>query len=407
MPDDASKKFLIITSETGGGHTSAAAAIAEGLKRFGAADCLVNIARAVEESHYLAQKLAEFYNYLLRYHQPLMKYYYWAIERFRPNESNLFYRMTSRYLRHLFEKFCPQVVISVHPMAQHFLGRMLRELGLLDRIPLVTVVTDPCYGFWRGWACDEVSLYLVATEEARQQLLDYDVPAEKIKICGIPIHPKFQFQDDDHKVATRLELGLDPERFTMFINAGWVGGGNIPQIFERMIEQGEQIKDAQAIFLAGHNDKLCKQILAMAKRAPFPTKVVGYTNAMEKLMGAADVMVSKLGGLTTFEALASRLPIIADTITPPMPQESQTASLLSRYNAGVLLKRAGDIVPVVRRLIHNPAEMDSMRSAASRLAIPDATKRIVGELMREVEDRVVPKPYSADSIEPVVYSVIT
>jgi processive 1,2-diacylglycerol beta-glucosyltransferase len=287
MSEEASKKFLIITSETGGGHTSAAAAIADGLKRFGAADCLVNIARAIEESHYLAQKLADFYNYLLRYHQPLMKYYYWAIERFRPNESNLFYRMTSHYVRQLFEKFCPQVVVSVHPMTQHFLGRMLRELGLLDRIPLVTVVTDPCYGFWRGWACDEVSLYLVATEEARQQLLDYGVAEEKIKICGIPIHPKFQVQNDDDKLAARAELGLDPERFTMFINAGWVGGGNIPYIFEKMIEQGEHLKNAQAIFLAGRNDKLREQIAGMARRAPFPTRVIGYTNAMEKLMGAA------------------------------------------------------------------------------------------------------------------------
>ncbi|HMV47157.1 MAG TPA: hypothetical protein PLD20_10205 [Blastocatellia bacterium] len=390
MQTESAKKFLIITSETGGGHTSAAAAIADGLKRFGAADCLVNIARAIEESHYLAQKLAEFYNHLLRHHQHLMKYYYWAIERFRPYESNLFYRMTSRYVRQLFEKYCPQMVVSVHPMTQHFFGRMLRELGLLDRIPLVTVVTDPCYGFWRGWACDEVSLYLVATEEARQQLLDYGVSEDKIKICGIPIHPKFQAQSDEDKLAARAELGLDPERFTMFINAGWVGGGNIPRIFEKMIEQGEQLKNAQAIFLAGRNDKLREQIDGLAARAPFPTRVIGYTNTMEKLMGAADVMVSKLGGLTTFEALASRLPIIADTTTPPMPQESQTANLLSRYKAGVLLERAGDIVPVVRRLIHDPAEMASMRFAASKLAIPDATKRIVTELMRKTENRVAP-----------------
>lgn len=406
MSDDASKKFLIITSETGGGHTSAATAIAEGLKRFGAADCLVNIARAIEESHYLAQKCAEFYNYLLRYHQPLMKYYYWAIERFRPNESNLFYRLTSRYLRQLFEKFCPQVIVSVHPMTQHFLGRMLRELGLLDHIPLVTVVTDPCYGFWRGWACDEVSLYLVATEEARQQLLDYGVAEEKIKICGIPIHPKFQIGNDDDKLSARAELGLDPERFTMFINAGWVGGGNIPHIFEKMIEQGEQIKNAQAIFLAGRNTKLHGQISEMSKRAPFPTKVIGYTNAMEKLMAAADIMVSKLGGLTTFEALASRLPIIADTTTRPMPQESQTANLLSRYKAGLLLERAVDIVPIVRRLIHNPAEMASMRTAATSIAIPDATKRIVDELMRKIEDRVA-RNQPAESTESIGYSATT
>ncbi|MGE0129129.1 MAG: glycosyltransferase [Blastocatellales bacterium] len=388
MSEENSKKFLIITSETGGGHASAATAIADGLKRFAAPDCLVNIARAIEESHLLAEKLAEFYNYLLRNHQHLMKYYYWAIEHFRPNESSLFYRMTSRYVRQLFEKYCPQVVVSVHPMTQHFLGRMLRELGLLDRIPLVTVVTDPCYGFWRGWACEEVSLYLVATEEARQQLIDYGVSGEKIKICGIPIHHKFQFQADEDKAVARAELGLDPEKFTVFINAGWIGGGNIPRIFEEMVEQGRQIENTQAIFLAGRNDELRERASAIARRAPFPTKVIGYTTAMERLMNAADVMVSKLGGLTTFEALATRLPIIADTTTPPMPQESQTANLISRHNAGLLLKRASDVVPTIRRLLHDPAEHAAMRLAASRIAIPDATKRIVDELMRKVEERV-------------------
>ena len=69
MTEEPTKKFLIITSDTGGGHASAATAIADGLKRFAAPDCLVNVARAIEESHLLAQKCADFYNYLLRYHQ--------------------------------------------------------------------------------------------------------------------------------------------------------------------------------------------------------------------------------------------------------------------------------------------------------------------------------------------------
>src|SRR5262249_51959183 len=149
-----------------------------------------------------------------------------------------------------------------------------------------------------------------------------------------------------------------------------------------------QIEGAQAIFLAGHNHELRDRIGAIARRAPFPTKVIGYTTVMEKLMNAADVMVSKLGGLTTFEALASRLPIIADTTTSPMPKETQTAPLISRHNAGVLLKRTGDIAPTIRRLLSDPAEHAAMRLAASRIAIPDATKRIVDELMRKVEQRV-------------------
>ncbi len=392
MAEDSTKKFLIITSDTGGGHASAASAIADGLKWFSTPGCLVNIVRAIEESHYLAEKLADFYNYLLRNHQHLMKYYYWAIDRFRPNESHFLYRLTSRYLGGLFDKYCPQVIVSVHPMTQHLFAQAMRDFGLLGRVPLVTVVTDPCYGFWRGWACEDVSLYLVATEEARQQLIDYGVPDEKIKICGLPIHPKFEYQNENQKAAAREELGLDPEKFTMFINAGWIGGGNIPRIYEQMVNQGDDLKNTQAIFLAGRNEDLRRKISAVARRAAFPTHVLGYSNKMEKLMSAADVMVSKLGGLTTFEALASRLPIIADTTTPPMPQESQTANLISRQKAGVLLHRATDVVPILRDMIHNPAEHAAMRLAATRIAVPDATKRIVHELMRKVEDRVAIAP---------------
>src|SRR5262245_66419177 len=98
-------------------------------------------------------------------------------------------------------------------------------------------------------------------------------------------------------------------------------------------------------------------------------------------------MVSNPGVLTTFEALASLLPIIADTTTPPMPQESETAHLISRHNAGVLLNRAGDIAPIIRRLLSDPAEHAAMRLAASRIAIPDATNRIVAELMRTDQER--------------------
>lgn len=380
MTEEQARKFLIITSDTGGGHGSAAAAIAEGLKRFSAPDCLVNIVRAIEESHFLARKLAELYNYLLRYHQPLMKHYYWAINRFRPNESSFVYRMTAKYLRQLFERYCPQVIVSVHPMTQHFLARALSDLGLLNTIPLVTVVTDPCYGFWRGWACDEVSLYLVATEEARQQLIDYGVDAAKIKICGIPIHPKFQSASEGERAAARAELGLDPEKFTVFVNAGWIGGGNIPHIFEQIVDKSEQLRNTQAVFVAGRNQELQHEAERLAARSRLPVKVLGYTDAMERVMRAADVMVSKLGGLTTFEALALRLPIIADTTTPPMPQESQTASLIERHKAGLLLRRAHDVVPLLRDLIANPSEHAAMRLAAAKLAVPDATRRIVREI---------------------------
>src|SRR2546421_2220557 len=325
-------KILIISSDTGGGHRSAAAAIVAGAQKFFEGDSYaVRVVRAVEESHHLAARLVSVYNWVLRNRQHWMKYLYWAVNRLRPETREFFQRRCIGYCREIFEKWCPHVVVSVHPLTQHIFARVLKEIGLADKIPLVTVVTDPCYGFWKGWACDDVTLYLVASEEARQQLIDYGVSPRRIKVSGMPVHPKFELPDERSARAARRALGLDPEKFTVFVNAGWVGGGNIPQIFRELVH-GEL--DVQAIFLAGKNEDLRAEAESVAAHAKFPVKVIGYSEQVEQLMQAANVMVSKLGGLTTFEALNCRVPIIADATTPPMPQESGAANLLAKRGAG-------------------------------------------------------------------------
>ena len=371
-------KILIISSDTGGGHRSAAAALAEGARRFWyGQSAVVRVVRAVEESHRLTAKLVGGYNWMLRNKQHWMKYLYWFVNRFRPEKNGFLQNRCLAFIHDLFERWCPHVVVSVHPLTQHIFARVLKELGLQDTIPLVTVVTDPCYGFWKGWACDDVTLYLVAGEEARQQLIDYGIAPERIKISGMPVHPKFEFPTEHAAQAARRALDLDADKFTVFVNAGWIGGGNIPEIF-RELARGEL--DVQAIFLAGKNEELRREVEAMALTAKFPIKVIGYSDHVEDLMRAANVMVSKLGGLTTFEALACRLPIIADTITPPMPQEAGAAQLIAKRGAGILLEKSSDIVPVIRRMMTDSAHYAALRAAAAGIAIPNSTRRIIEEI---------------------------
>lgn len=371
-------KILIISSDTGGGHRSAAAAIVAGVQRFfDGQSYAVRVVKAVEESHSITAKLVNLYNWLLRNKQHWMKYLYWVVNRFRPETREFFHKRCIGFCSEIFERWCPHVVVSVHPLTQHIFGRVLKELKLADRIPLISVVTDPYYGFWKGWACDDVTLYLVASEEARQQLIDYGISPERIKISGMPVHPKFAYPGEEAARAARSALGLDPDKFTVFVNAGWEGGGNIPQIFRELV-RGEL--EVQAIFLAGKNEELKANAESLALDARFPIKVIGYSEQVEELMGAANVMISKLGGLTTFEAFACRLPIIADVITEPMPQEAGAATLLAKRGAGVLLQRASDIVPVVRRMVEDTAHYSAMRAATIGLAIPNATRHIVEEI---------------------------
>ncbi len=391
---DRTPKILVISSDTGGGHRSAAAAIVAGVQKFfDGQSVAVRVVRAVEESHSITARLVGIYNWMLRNRQHWMKYLYWVVNRVRPETREFFHRRCIGYCKEIFERWCPHIVVSVHPLTQHIFARVLKELKLADRIPLVSVVTDPYYGFWKGWACDDVTLYLVASDEARQQLIDYGIAPHRIKVSGMPVHHKFAYPGEEAAQAARKALGLDPEKFTVFVNAGWEGGGNIPQIFSELV-RGEL--NVQAIFLAGRNEELRADAQSLADSASFPVKVIGYSEHVEELMGAANVMISKLGGLTTFEAFACRLPIIADAITAPMPQEAGTASLLVKRGAGVLLQRAGDIVPVIRRMVEDTTHYSAMRAATIGLAIPNATRHIVEEITAllpaatDTPDRVVP-----------------
>ncbi len=377
MPQNT-PKILIISSDTGGGHRSAAQTISDGLEKFWTGGSpVVRIIKAVEESHHLTDKLVNLYNWVLRHKQGWMKYLYWAMNKIRPETREFVHRRCIGYVRSQFEKWCPHIVVSVHPLTQHIFARILKELNLSDQVPLVTVVTDPCYGFWKAWACDDVSLYLVANEDARDQLVDYGVSSAKIKVSGMPVNPKFREISEFDAQNVRRIYGLDPDKFTVFVNAGWIGGGNIPQIFRELV-RGQL--DIQAIFLAGRNEELRVEAEEIARTAKFPVKVIGYSDEIEKLMQSANVMISKLGGLTTFEALACRLPIIADATTPPMPQEAGTVSLIERRGAGILLHRPTDIVPAIRFLLADNGSYDRMKGATAGMTIPNSIESIVREI---------------------------
>jgi len=384
-------KILIISSDTGGGHRSAAKAIVDGVQKFWEGEsAAVRVMKAVEDSHHVTDKLVNLYNWVLRNKQGWMKYLYWAINRFRPETREFFFKRCFGYARDSFEKWCPHIVVSVHPLTQHFFARVLKELNLAEQVPLVTVVTDPCYGFWKGWACNDVSLYLVANDSARQQLMDYGISPEKIKISGMPVHPKFHEVTEKDAQDARTAYGLSPDKFTVFVNAGWIGGGNIPQIFRELV-RGEL--DVQAIFLAGKNEELREEAEQLAAGAKFPVKVIGYSDEIEKLMQSANVMISKLGGLTTFEAFACRLPIIADATTPPMPQEAGTVRMVEQRGAAILLKKSSDIVSTIQDLITDQDRYSKMRAATVGLTMPNSTERIIKEIAA-----LIPRP--TESVQP-------
>src|SRR5579885_2107251 len=162
-------KICLYFSDTGGGHRSAAEAIASGIREVVdkfpeplKPELIVD--NIVEKSHPINRFFVELYNYLLRHHQSRMKYYHWFVQSMKPNDH---YWIVAPYARRVIGSIKPSVIVSVHPMSNHALANVLKDLGWAGKVKLITVVTDPNSNLWLGWACPDADLIIVPNDLAR------------------------------------------------------------------------------------------------------------------------------------------------------------------------------------------------------------------------------------------------
>lgn len=343
------EKILLVYSNTGAGHKSAAEAIKHAIyeiceKKSVEAPSEIILQDIVEESNKVNRLFAHMYNRLLQKHQDWMKYYITLIEWVKPNESNIGYKLSCAYTKKLITEIDPTIVVSVHPMVNHFLARTLKDLGLQEKVKLITVLTDPNANLWTGWACPDSDLTIAPNDLAYDRLITFGLDPEKIKVMGMPVQPEFLKPASVTRHELLTEYRLDPKMMTIIVSAGSAGGGNMQKIYKALAAVKKPI---QVIFICGKNTRLKTKMDKECKLLPFETKVLRYATSMSEIMNSCDLLVTKAGGLTTFEAIARRLPMAIDMITTPMPQEMGTATMLIETGLAKPVRKPEDIVDIV------------------------------------------------------------
>jgi UDP-N-acetylglucosamine:LPS N-acetylglucosamine transferase len=288
-----------------------------------------------------------FYNYLLRHHQTWMKYYYRIIELLRPDDTEIGYRLAFGYASKLLVAVDPSIVVSVHPMVNEYLSRILKEIDLPGRPKFIIVVTDPNARLWRGWACRGADWIIVPNDLVRISLISMGIDENKILTIGMPVNPEFLHAPAIDKRTFLYELGLDPKLMTICLSAGHAGGGNSKLIYEALLNVSSPM---QVIVICGNNAELTGQIQLLSMNARFNTVIVEELHSMSSAMSACDLLITKAGGLTTFEAVARRLPMAIDMLTEPMPQELGTANMLIEVGLARPINQPADIVKIVESL---------------------------------------------------------
>src|SRR4051812_8326561 len=302
--------LLILSSDTGEGHNSAAAAIENAARLAGFA---ARIRKPLEESTKLNRSLGNFYNALLRYRPQWMGGYFRVVDSLRPNERDFFFAKVRGYIGRLLEAENPDVVLSVHPMLNHFVQRFIKEEGL--GIPCYTFLTDPFPPFWRGWASPYVDRYFVPTDEALQALTAGGIPAWRIERVPMPVRARFLPATNSEIQDLRTALKLDSAS-TILINGGARGGGPLQQIYETIRKADMSIN---IMVVCGKNRRLRWRIDRMNDSR---TRTFGFLEDIHRYVAAADLVVTKPGALSAYESLACRVPVLFTSLRCLMPQES-------------------------------------------------------------------------------------
>jgi processive 1,2-diacylglycerol beta-glucosyltransferase len=247
----------------------------------------------------------------------------------------------------------------------------LKGRGQLDT-PVHAVVTDVSpHAFW---VYPHIDHYHVATEAGARELQCKGIAAERISVTGIPIDPVFA--ERTPAAAMRATLGL-PERPTVLLLSGGFGVGPLVAMLDSFAGPDCGLS---LVVVAGRNAELEAACRERAATLNLPVTVHGFVTNIHQLMDAADIVVTKPGGLTTNEVLAKGKPM---ALVAPIPgQEQRNCDYLLEEGAAVRLHDEPDAAWHLARWLGDTARMAQMKANAERIARPQAAADVARRLMQ-------------------------
>ena len=372
IPTPAGSTILILHATAGAGHKRAAEAISGALKATNqdhrvvdTLECTTSFFRRMYVKSYisLVQKAPELWGYFYdrtNIVSPVGK---------RARARLAFDKLNSRSFRKLIDEVTPGVIVCTHFLPLELLSDLKGRKKL--SMPVHAVVTDVSpHAFW---IYPNIEHYHVATPSAARELTRKGVPMARISVTGIPVDPIFANRTPGPEA--RAKLGL-LEKPTILLLSGGFGVGPMKQMLASFAECRDELS---LVVVAGKNATLEKECRVVADNLPVPAKVYGFVNNMHELMDAADLVVTKPGGLTTMEVLAKGRPL---ALVAPIPgQEQRNAEYLLEEGAAVRLYDTADAAYYLRRWLADPVRMRRMSAAAQAIAKPFAAREIASMLV--------------------------
>ncbi|MDD3363570.1 MAG: glycosyltransferase [Syntrophomonas sp.] len=377
-------RVLVFSATFGAGHVRAAEALIESIRKINPYAEIKHLDCWAILSKKFNTVLTDFYIEMIKRTPKLWGKLYYGTSEISPDSIvQRFLNNTGqrKYLKYI-DSFQPDFIICTYPTVAGVLAQ-LRSKKLLN-IPLVVVITD--YAIHNQWIHTGVDLYIVGCNDIYNSFVARGIDPDTIKVTGIPVSPKFEC--DLNRTEIMVGLGLIPNRPTCLIMGG--AYGVLSELKQLCRTLADTLVPSQTIVVCGKDNNLYNSLDEVIENARNPIVRFGFVRNVEELMSAADIVITKAGGLTVSEALTKRLPII---IYKPIPgQEQENASYLEKIGAGITAHSLKELEKILLFLLDHPKDIENMRQAAAK-ALPghaaDQAVQHMMQMLRETDNEVI------------------
>jgi len=370
------KKVLILYAPLGAGHGKAAEAIAEEfalkypdieVKNIDVLDFAFEIFRRGlpwafvffnSKAPFLYKWVYQYYNHQSRYKS-------------LNNVPGAFLEK-SRFIKFI-KNFNPDFIISTNPLPMQLVSKT-KEKNIID-ILSANVCTD--FGFHSLWHNTDVNYYFVANEEIKEILIEHGVDDNKIQVTGIPISLKFSEKLDRKKIIDNL--GFDISKPILLIVGGRTSYKNLSAIIN-----GVKIKnnELQFIIVAGRDKILQKKLKDSKISKDSSVRIFDFVDNLDEYMSAADLILTKAGGLTLSECLAKNLPMVINDIIPG--QEEDNVNYAVSHGIGIKADNTKEAINAINKLFLQPEKLTLMKENCKKIAKPNAARDLIDFVISKI-----------------------
>jgi processive 1,2-diacylglycerol beta-glucosyltransferase len=214
-----------------------------------------------------------------------------------------------------------------------------------------------------------LDLYVVADDVAAEDVAKLGVPEGRIHPTGIPIDPIFEVPADPGPARKEILNLEDDDLPVVLVMGGGLGGGDLEDSVSLLLQASDAM---HLVVLCGSNERSRRSLARLANRGGHEATFLAFTDRVRELMAGGTVLVTKPGGMSCTEALASSLPQV---LYHPIPgQEEDNAAAMVRYGAGVMVRETSQILGQTLKILTSADHRHKMVEAAKTAHRPHSAR---------------------------------